>query len=151
MRRRLPLLLLALSLAGCGDCDCCKKKEPAPTASAAAAGAPQAPTAATSPASGGGAAAVEAEPEAARTPPEVKVAWRGEGARLELSVWEMHCQGCAMRVEEALKALPGVSAVEASWSDSKVSVTLADASGRAAAIEKIRAALKAEEFRVLGE
>lgn len=140
---------LALGLSSCGECDSCKKKDAPPPAGQASAGAPAAPgaAAATAPST----AAVDALVEPERKPPQVQVAWRGEGTRLELSVWEMHCEGCELRVEEALKALPGVAAVKASHKDSSVTVTLSDAAQRPALIEKIRATLTAEDFRILGE
>jgi copper chaperone CopZ len=92
--------------------------------------------------------AVEAaEPQ----PPVVAQAWRGEGATLELSVWHMRCAGCEKKIEDALKGLAGVKDVLATNADSKVVVTLADASGREAVKPLIRETLEGLDFRLLGE
>lgn len=140
MRLSLAALLpLALALAACGDCDC-HKKDPTTPAGATKAETPAPPTPV--------AAALEpADPQ----PPVVTQAWRGEGATLELSVWHMRCAGCEKKVEDALKALAGVKDVLATNADSKVVVTLADASGREALKPVIRETLTALDFRVLGE
>lgn len=138
----LAALLLApqaLLLAACGECDSCKQKD-APGTTAAAAPGPAAAVAAVD--------ALEAPPA---KPPEVQVAWRGTGDVIELSVWEMHCGGCELKVEESLGALPGVKAVQADHATSVVKVTLADAAQRETLIPKIRTTLKDGEFRVLGE
>jgi len=136
--RRLTLVgCLALLLAACGDCDCCKKTpattEPPTKATAATAIAPP-----------------EIEP-AAPTPPVVSVPWRGEGTTLELSVWHMRCAGCEKKVEDALKGLEGVKDAVASNADSKVVVTLADASSRETVKPLIRTTLKDLDFQILGE
>jgi copper chaperone CopZ len=143
-----PVLLLApfaLALTGCGDCDCTQhQKEAKEAAAAKAAQAAAAEKAAIEAARKG--APVEEEP----TPPVVTQAWRGEGTTLELSVWHMHCQGCEKRVEDAIKALPGVKDVSANGTDSKVTVTLEDAAGRETVKPKIVAALAERDFKVLG-
>jgi|GEM_PF-5637159 len=140
MRLSLAALLpLALALAACGDCDC-YKKDPTTTAGATTGETPTPPAPA--------AAALEtAEPQ----PPVVAQAWRGEGTTLELSVWHMRCGGCEKKVEDALKALAGVKDVLATNADSKVVVTLADASGRETVKPLIRETLKELDFRLLGE
>ena len=145
MRLSLAALLpLALVFAACGECEC-HKKDPA-TAATASPGATQAPPALENQAPE--TAALEpTEPQ----PPVVAQAWRGEGATLELSVWHMRCAGCEKKVEDALKALAGVKDVLATNADSKVVVTLADASGREALKPKIRETLKELDFRLLGE
>ena len=147
MRPTLPiatLLLapLALAVAACGECDCEKHK--------------QAPESGVEKA----AAATPAEVEAARagpatdappTPPVVAQAWRGEGTTLELSVWHMRCGGCEKKVEDALKALPGVTDVVATNADSKVVVTLADAAQRDALKPQIAETLASLDFQLLGK
>jgi copper chaperone CopZ len=138
---------LAVLFAAC-DCNCDKEKQPAKPTSAAAAPAKVEPAPEWKIDEG-----AEAKP---RTPPVVKVAWRGEGANLELSVWEMHCGGCAAKVQEAFAAVPGVKSVEADNETSLVKVTLVDATQRDAVIARLPAALKElnakadKEFRVLG-
>src|SRR5262245_57826943 len=120
--RTLPLLAAALLLAACGECCDCTKDAPEKPATAQAKPAP---------AEDAAEAWFKAEqakdaaaPEAERKPPVVKAAWRGSGDTLELSVWEMHCGGCALLVEEGLATLPGVKAVNADWESSVVKVTL---------------------------
>ena len=144
---------LTVLLAAC-DCNCEKSKEPAKPTSAAAASA-----------KGDAPAAAKVEPaaewsidgeEKPPTPPVVKVAWRGEGASLELSVWHMHCGGCAFKVQEAFAAVPGVKSVEADNETSLVKVTLTDAGQRDAVIARLPVALKElnakaeKDFRILG-
>jgi copper chaperone CopZ len=92
-----------------------------------------------------------ARSEEPRTPPEVTQAWRGSGAEIELSVWEMHCAGCQSAVKESLAAIEGVTSVEADWKTSVVRVRIADPSLRDAAIARIREAVHAGDRRVLGE
>jgi copper chaperone CopZ len=141
----LLLVPFALALAACGECDCEKHKK--------------------TPDAGGtpvekASAATPAEVEAARkgpstdappTPPVVAQAWRGEGTTLELSVWHMRCGGCEKKVEDAIKALPGVKDVVATNADSKVVVTLADASQREAVKPQIAETLAALDFQLLGK
>jgi copper chaperone CopZ len=131
MLRTPALLALALGLAACGDCDCCKQK-PGPSETTTA-------------------ATAEPTPEATDVPPTVAAAWRGEGATLELSVWHMRCAGCEKKIEDTLAALDGVSGVTASAKDSRVVVTLAKAETRESLKPRIREALAAQDFRVLGE
>jgi Cu+-exporting ATPase len=139
---------LALALAAC-DCNCDSKKEPAvPTTPVSAASAkPAAPAVAPD---------VETAEPPARTAPVVTQAWRGSGATLELSVWEMHCMGCASKVEKAFAKVPGVQSAEADYESSVVKVTLTDAAQRDAVIAALPAALKAlnaeadKDFKVLG-
>lgn len=137
MRLALPASLLALLLASCEKCDSCKD--------GTCAQGPKTPAAASAPAAP--AEAAEAEP----TPPVVKVAWRGTGTTLELSVWQMHCAGCEMDVEEALKGLAGVRQVKADHATSTVTVEMTDAARRDALIASVRTALQATRFRILGE
>lgn len=147
----LLLAPLALVLSACGDCKDCASCKDAPAKSAPAGGTTAA--AAPSAAPGATAAAVDAEPEdgAPKAPPEVKVAWRGSGDVIELSVWEMHCGGCEATVEESLSALAGVKEVKADHTTALVRVTLAEAGQREALIGRIRSTLKERDFRVLGE
>ena len=137
---------LAVLLAAC-DCNCDKAKEPAKPTSAAATPAKVEPAPEWK---------IDGEDEKPPAPPEVKVAWRGEGANLELSVWHMHCGGCAAKVEQAFAAVPGVKRVEADNETSLVKVTLVDATKREAVIAQLPVALKElnakadKDFRVLG-
>lgn len=140
---------LALLFAACDSkCGCDKAKEPAQPTPVASAAKPDAPAQPTLPA--------PVAEEGARKPPVVSKAWRGSGATLELSVWEMHCMGCAGQIQDAFAGLPGVKSAEADYESSVVKVTLADAAQRDAVIARIPAALKAlneqsgKEFRVLG-
>lgn len=144
------LALAPLALAACGDCDCEQHRATAgSTAAAAGAAAPQAaaPAAPATAASQAAGAAGEAEP----TPPVVATRWRGEGSTLEFSAWRMRCAGCEKKVEDTLKALPGVKDALASHADSKVVVTLAEPALRDALPAQIAAALEAQGFRVLGQ
>ncbi|MFM8385481.1 MAG: heavy-metal-associated domain-containing protein [Planctomycetia bacterium] len=129
--RTAALALAALALAACGDCDCAQHKA---TAGATPAPAPAAPTAAA------------AEPVA----PVVAQRWRGEGSTLEFSAWRMRCAGCEKKIEDTLKALPGVKDALASHGDSKVVVTLAEPALRETLPPRMAAALEAQGFRVLG-
>jgi copper chaperone CopZ len=150
--RALLFLPAALLLVACGDCDCCKKEEPATkTTAAVETDAERFDRLLTeSP----GMAIKSQEPKAASeaepTPPVVKVAWRGAGDVLEFSVWHMRCDGCEAAVEEALTKLD-VGTVDADHKTSVVTVKLKDPAKRDVVIAKVRDALKAEDFRVLGE
>lgn len=140
-----PLALAALALAGCGDCDCTQHQ-------AAKAGAGAAPAAAPSPAAPAAPAAAAASGEAGTpVPPVVATRWRGEGLTLEFSAWRMRCAGCEKKVEDTLKALPGVQDALATHGDSKVVVTLAEPGLRTALAPQIAAALEAQGFQVLGQ
>jgi copper chaperone CopZ len=143
----------AVLLAACSDCEHCNQSAP-----------PEKPVATAAATPGGAAPAAEApaaewtivEDDAPPKPPEVKVAWRGEGPALELSVWHMHCGGCALKVENAFKEVPGVKDAVADHETSVVKVTLADAAQRDAVIARLPEALRAvnersgKDFRVLG-
>lgn len=131
MRVALPLPLL-LALAACGDDGYGTRQPETPAATEPAAASP------------------EAEPPA-RTPPTVTAAWRGEGTTLELSVWEMRCGGCEKKVEDALGALEGVTAVTATAKDSRVVLTLAKPEAREALKPLIRSTLAHHDFRIVGE
>ena len=153
--RALLLLPATLLLAACGECEDCKKDAPAAPTTAQTKAAPAADPAAEwfQAQEKDGAAA----PAAERKPPVVKVAWRGSGDTIELSVWEMHCGGCALLVEEGFAAVAGVKSVTADHETSVVKVTLTDAAQRDAVIAKLPGVLEAvnekeqKEFRVLGE
>jgi len=83
--------------------------------------------------------------------PTVQVAWRGEGDRIEVSIWEMHCDGCALDVTDAIEAIEGVETAEADWFSSEVVVHLTDASQRDAVIGSIRKAVHEQERIIVGE
>lgn len=86
-----------------------------------------------------------------RQPPEIVTPWRGEGNVIEFSVWELHCPGCELEVEEAVKALPGVASARADWESSVVRIELDDSTSRDAAIPLLREAVHASGRLVLGE
>src|SRR5262245_25151088 len=107
-------LASVLLLAACEKCDSCKDgtcKDAKPT----------------SPAAAGAKAAGPEQAEPPHVKPDVAVAYRGTGARIELSVWEMHCAGCSADIEKAFGAVPGVKSVTADYASSKVTVEVADA------------------------
>lgn len=142
------LVLASLALAGCGDCDCEQHRaEGAAKATAQAPAAAPAPSPSAAGPAAGAAAGAAAEP----TPPVVATRWRGEGATLEFSAWRMRCAGCEKKVEDTLKALPGVTDALATHADSKVVVTLAEPGLRASLPAQIAAALAAQGFEVLGK
>ena len=93
----------------------------------------------------------DAPADAARRPPTVDTPWRGEGRELRVSVWEMHCAGCELEVEEVLKAVPGVADARAYWETSEVVIQLEETTPRDDVIAGIREAVHANERIVLGE
>ena len=149
--RFLPLALAALLFTACEKCDSCKggacpeKEKPA------------APAPAATPAAAKAGAPVVEEEAPKHVKPEVAVAYRGTGMDIELSVWELHCGGCAAQVEEAFAAVPGVLTVSADYESSLVKVTVADAAKRADVIAALPKALetlnkeKGKEFAILGK
>jgi copper chaperone CopZ len=153
--RALLLLPAALLLVACGDCDCCKdKKAPVVTAGTERTSV-DAPTSVEAPIAKKTALVSSPMEEEVRqddepAPPVVKVAWRGAGDVLEFSVWHMRCGGCEAHVEETLTKLD-VGEVAADHKTSTVTVKLKDPAKRDVVIAKVRDALKAGEFRILGE
>lgn len=96
-------------------------------------------------------AAAPADEEGARTPPAVTTAWRGEGKDLRVSVWEMHCPGCEIEVEQVLEPIEGVAAVRANWETSEVRIEVADGFPREEVIARIREAVHENGRLILGE
>lgn len=96
-------------------------------------------------------AAAPAKEEGARVPPTVTTAWRGEGTDLRVSVWEMHCPGCEIEVEQVLEPIPGVAAVRASWETSEVRIDVAEGTPREEVIARIREAVHENGRLILGE
>ncbi len=96
-------------------------------------------------------AAAPTDEEGARTPPEVATTWRGEGSDLRVSVWEMHCPGCEIEVEQALDEVPGIETVRANWETSEVRIELAEGFSRDEVIARIREAVHANGRLILGE
>jgi copper chaperone CopZ len=84
-------------------------------------------------------------------PPPVTAAWRGGGATIELSVWEMTCPGCSDQIETAIQAIDGVASVKADHKSAKVVVTLKDAATREKLIPAIREAVHGADKIVVGE
>jgi copper chaperone CopZ len=70
---------------------------------------------------------------------------------VEVSVWEMHCQGCELEVEGAIGAVDGVAQVRADHESAVVRIELADAARREAVIPRIRDAIHANGRQVIGE
>jgi copper chaperone CopZ len=81
----------------------------------------------------------------------VEQAWRGEGNVVEVTVWEMMCQGCEMAVEEAAEAVDGVVAAEAKHETSLLRVKIADPTRREAVIAALRDALHENGRQIVGE
>ena len=89
--------------------------------------------------------------EVGRQPPTVTTAWRGDDDRILVSVWEMHCPGCEIEVEQVIEPIQGVAAVRANWETSEVRIDLAEGTPRDEAIARIREAVHENGRLILGE
>jgi len=89
--------------------------------------------------------------EMGRQPPVITTPWRGDDDRILVSVWEMHCPGCEIEVEQALEPIQGVAAVRANWETSEVRVDLAEGTPRDDVIARIREAVHGNGRLILGE
>lgn len=93
--------------------------------------------------------AAQAQPAAPAQP--AVPAWRGSGEAIEVTVHELHCEGCEMEIEKAISGIEGVEEVEAQHETDLVRVRLADAALRERAISAIRDAIHRTGRQVVGE
>ncbi|MHC5009913.1 MAG: heavy-metal-associated domain-containing protein [Planctomycetota bacterium] len=133
MRFLLPCCLALLLLTACGEAE-----DPPRTPSGEPRATPTEPAAAE-------------RPEAPTRPPEVTQVWRGEGDVIKVSVWELHCGGCEMSVENALGEIAGVEEVKADRMTATVTLRVSDPSRREDLIARIRDALHENERQIIGE
>jgi len=77
--------------------------------------------------------------------------WRGEGAAIEVTVFELHCPGCEKAVEDEIATVEGVEEVVADHLTGRVCVRLADPALRARTIPALREAIHAAGKQVVGE
>ena len=133
MRLLLPCCLALLLLTACG-----KSEDPPRTPSSEPRSTPTEPAAAE-------------RPEAPTRPPDVTQVWRGEGDVIEVSVWELHCGGCEMSVENVLGEIAGVEEVSADRMTATVTLRVADPSRRESLIALIREALHGNDRQIIGE
>lgn len=78
-------------------------------------------------------------------------AWRGEDNLIEVTVDEIHCQGCEVDIEKALATVEGVTTVEADHLTKLVLVVLETETDRDTAIAALRVAIHGAGHKVVGE
>jgi copper chaperone CopZ len=91
------------------------------------------------------------EPAKTDGPPTVATAWRGSGDTIEVTVWEIHCGGCASEVQDAIAEIEGVTSVVAKTGSHLVTVKIQDPAKRDAIIPKIREAVHSVSKIIVGE
>jgi copper chaperone len=74
-----------------------------------------------------------------------------DGVQIEVRVAGMHCEGCELTVEKALKAVDGVSDARADHESGLVRVWVRDPGARPAIIGAVKKAIAATEYRVVAD
>lgn len=77
--------------------------------------------------------------------------WRGEGRLVEVTVDDIHCQGCEKEIEDALAVVEGVETVRADEVSKLVLVELEPESDRHAVIPALRDAIHGIGKKIVGE
>lgn len=84
--------------------------------------------------------------EAAPLPP-----WRGEGNLVEITVHDLHCDGCEKSIEDELALVEGVESVTADHETNLVLVVLEPEADRAQSLPALRNAVHEAGMLVVGE
>ena len=77
--------------------------------------------------------------------------WRGEGHLVEITVHDLHCEGCEKTVEDEIALVEGVDSVTADHVTNLVLVTLEAQAERVATLPGIRDAVHEAGMQVVGE